>query len=98
MKRKTVLRRAARHEFDESADWYERQKPGLGPRFVDAVQRTLQAISERPEVHPRILEEVREAIVRDFPFCIYYRVLTDSIEVLAVFHTSRNPTIWQNRK
>lgn len=97
MSRKPILRRAARCEFDESADWYERQQSGLGPKFVEAVHRTLETIAQRPEVYPVVLEDVRETIVHGFPFCIYYRLRDQTIEVLAVFHNSRDPAIWQQR-
>ena len=40
---------------------------------------------------------VRPAKLRRFPYVVYYRVLADRIEVLAVLHGSRDPRIWQGR-
>ena len=92
-----VFQRVVRSEFDESADWYERRQAGLGPRFVVAVQRVLDRITEQPDFYPVVHSGVREALVQRFPFCIYYREEADQILVLAVFHTSRDPSVWQSR-
>lgn len=97
MSASVVFRRVARIEFDDAAGWYERRQAGLGPRFVVAVQRVLDRIAEQPDFYPVVHGEVREALVQRFPFCIYYREGADQILVLAVFHTSRDPSIWQNR-
>ena len=32
-----------------------------------------------------------------YPYCVYYRIEEDRVLVLAVFHTARDPAIWQNR-
>ena len=94
----TVLfRRVARSEFDEATDWYERRRSGLGPRFVMAVQGVLDRIVNQPDFYPLVEGDVREARVRRFPFCVYYRRDASQILVLAVFHTSRDPSGWLRR-
>jgi hypothetical protein len=35
--------------------------------------------------------------VRGFPYCVYYREESSLVRVLSVFHTSRDPSIWQSR-
>jgi plasmid stabilization system protein ParE len=39
--------------------------------------------------------DVRRAIVQGFPYIIVYRVTAQSIRVVSVFHTSRDPSAWQ---
>jgi plasmid stabilization system protein ParE len=41
--------------------------------------------------------DVRKAVVNGFPYCLYYREEPSQVRVLAVFHTSRDPSIWQSR-
>ena len=41
-----VLRRQARCEFDDAADWYEQHRPLLGPTFVAEVERVLDQMRE----------------------------------------------------
>jgi plasmid stabilization system protein ParE len=92
-----VLRDEAKLEFDEAFDFYEGRRPGLGVQFVDRVQAVFDRIAENPQLHALVLGDVRKAVVRRFPFCVYYRSNSQRVEVIAVFHTSRNPSIWQNR-
>jgi plasmid stabilization system protein ParE len=48
-------------------------------------------------MHAVVLGDVRKAVVTRFPYCVFYRPHADRIEVLAVFHSKRDPTIWQSR-
>jgi plasmid stabilization system protein ParE len=92
-----VFRAAAQAEFDEAAGWYEAQKAGLGTDFVAEVQRVLDTISNQPERHAIVSGDIREGLVSRFPYCVYYRVKPDRVVVIAVFHSSRDPAIWQGR-
>jgi plasmid stabilization system protein ParE len=89
--------RAARAEFDEAIDWYEAQRPGLGDDFEEAVQEILDGIAAVPELHQCVLNDIRRAVVRRFPYTVFYRVRPDHIRVIAVFHSGRDPSIWQRR-
>jgi plasmid stabilization system protein ParE len=93
-----VFRPAAQTEFDDSVAWYESQQSGLGNDFVARVQQVIDTIANHPDRYPIVYDDVREAVVSRFPFCVYYRVKSDRLVVIAVFHTSRNPSIWQGRK
>lgn len=98
MSLRLVFRPAALADFDEAAAWYEAQQPGLGADFAAEVQQVLDAIADQPERYPVADGDVREAATSRFPYCIYYRVKPDRVVAIAVFHTSRDPSIWQNRK
>ena len=92
-----VFRRAARAEFDAAHDWYEKQRAGLGEQFSERVQEVLDLIAALPELHQCIYQDVRPGIVRGFPYRVMYRVLPKQIRVIAVFHSSRDPAVWQSR-
>jgi len=91
------LRYVAQVEYDEATDWYESRKPGLGLRFVSAIDKALNQIPIDPNRWPEVRPGICEKSVPRWPFCIYYEIHSDHIMVLAVFHTSRNPTDWQSR-
>jgi plasmid stabilization system protein ParE len=97
MNRTIVFRRVARFEFDEAADWYETRRARLGEDFTAAVQEVLDRVVEQPEFYAASLDDIREAPVKRFPYCIYYRTKPDTIVILAVFHTARDPGVWQSR-
>lgn len=92
-----TFRRQAHREFDEAGDWYEQRRVGLGARFVAAVERVLDQAAVNPGRYAEVLEGVREGLVQGFPYCVYFREEGEQIVVLAVFHASRDPAIWQSR-
>lgn len=92
-----VFLRAASAEFDDAANWYRQRRAKLGEAFINSVQRVLDRVATQPNFYPLVREGVREAIVPRYPFCIYYRQEPDRIVVLSVFHTARDPSVWQSR-
>jgi len=92
-----VLRRAAQAEFDEAADWYERQRTNLGRDFVAKVQTTFDRIRTAPHQFPTVFEGIRQAIVDRFPYSVLFQSEPKRIVVLAVFHHRRNPSVWKRR-
>jgi plasmid stabilization system protein ParE len=55
------------------------------------------ALLELTEAWPRVHGAVRRHIVRRFPYSVLYLLEPEHIEVLAVFHFSRDPRRWQQR-
>jgi len=97
MSLRIVFRLAARLEFDEAADWYEQRRPGRGVKFTSAVREALERIRAQPDFYAKVFEDVREALVSGYPYCVYYRVEQERVVVLSVFHTARDPSVWQSR-
>jgi plasmid stabilization system protein ParE len=92
-----VLRDEAQAEFDESFDYYEGQRPGLGVAFVGRVQEVFDRIGVNPLLHAKVFADIRKAVVTRFPYSVLYRAEAGRVEVLAVFHNRRDPPIWQGR-
>jgi plasmid stabilization system protein ParE len=92
-----IFRRDARREFDHAYDWYEKQKAGLGEEFSESVHRVLERIAANPQLHQCVFKDVRRATLDRFPYCVFYRAERTRIRVLAVFHSKRDPGIWQAR-
>ncbi len=91
-----VFTPAARSDFDEAADWYE-QRTGQGLDFATAVREVLDRIATMPLMHQVVYPDIQRAVVRPYPYSIFYRVEPDRITVTAVIHGRRNPAIWQAR-
>jgi plasmid stabilization system protein ParE len=92
-----VLSPEARAEFDEAFDWYEQQRAGLGVDFVARVQEVFDRISDSPEFYEQVFLNVRRGIVHRFPYLVLYQIEENQVLVLAVFHSKRDPKIWQTR-
>jgi plasmid stabilization system protein ParE len=97
MSRQVILRPEAQDDVAAARDWYEQQRAGLGEEFVEVVDDLLARLAATPEMHQIVLRDVRRAKLRRFPYVVYYRVLPDRVEVLAVLHGRRNPGVWQSR-
>ncbi|MFN5169177.1 MAG: type II toxin-antitoxin system RelE/ParE family toxin [Cyclobacteriaceae bacterium] len=80
-------------EFQEAAQWYEEQKPGLGLQFISVIERKLFTIQAHPDRYPKRKQNFREAVVRGFPYSIVYTFnrKRKMVRVLAIFHSHRDP-------
>ncbi|MCU0570405.1 MAG: type II toxin-antitoxin system RelE/ParE family toxin [Oculatellaceae cyanobacterium Prado106] len=97
MKLPIVFRIEAQAEFDAAFDWYEQQQAGLGVDFLTCVIEVLERVESLPQAYEIVFEDIRRAVTRKFPYLILYRVEPTRIVVMAVFHTKRDPQVWQNR-
>ena len=90
-------------EIANAVDWYERQRNGLGVRFLDVVETTVNRASRSPQVGTPVVADqqgsvsVRTMSLGGFPWTLAYEVVGDSIVVLAVFHQRRLPNYWLER-
>ena len=91
------FRRAARAEFIEAAAWYEARRLNLGLEFIAAIDRCVALAAEQPLLFGVTHNGIRRVVANRFPYSVYYRAEAHRIVVLAVFHASRNHSIWQRR-
>jgi plasmid stabilization system protein ParE len=88
----------ARAELIDAQDWYENKARGLGRRFRAAVDLTVQRMSVAPRQFPVIYKNSRRALLRHFPYALIFVIEADeTLVVIACFHGSRDPAIWQQR-
>jgi plasmid stabilization system protein ParE len=79
--------------------WYERQRPGLGRQFYDAVLTTLDRIRENPEAGPALgATTARRMLVSGFPYQAVYRLTDTDIRIVAFAHLKRRPDFWRHRR
>ncbi len=91
------LQSGAEGDLADALLWYEDQAAGLGVEFFRAVEARFAAIQRNPELYPVVYRGVRRALVRRFPYSIYYRVESGSITVLACLHSRSHPRHWESR-
>jgi plasmid stabilization system protein ParE len=92
-----VLQPEVEEELQEAFDYYESKSPGLGSEFMRAVDACLSFIDRYPLASAEVHKEVRRALLRRFPYGIFYLIDENKIVVIACFHASRNPRQWQRR-
>lgn len=90
-------------EFNEAADFYDAEQPGLGVSFSECVEATLLRAMHfpgagSPSSDPRLRSRVRRFQVdHPFPYDLIVTVLEDELVVIAVAHHSREPDYWSSR-
>ena len=94
---RVVFRRAAKSELEDAAVWYDEQRFGLGEEFIIEIEQADANAAAAPQRYPFVFGDIRRIVARRFPFSIYFRIRSDALVVLAVFHGRRNPAIWQRR-
>lgn len=87
----------ARQEFDAAVATYEKARRGLGRDFLTRVREVLRRISLNPRLHAVVYQDVRKALVARFRYVVLYREDPSGVIVISIFHTSRDPGIWQAR-
>ena len=95
--RRVDVRPVARREVEGAVEHYEEQSPGLGLEFLRSLRATIASVRRAPEMYPRVHGETRRALLRRFPYAVFYREVTDAVVVLGVVHTHRDPQVWQSR-
>jgi plasmid stabilization system protein ParE len=92
-----VILPEAREEIDLAFKWYEEHILGLGYEFMRSVDNTLRMIDREPNLYPIVHECYHRALIRRFPFAIFYEYENEQVVIYSVFHSSQNPIKWQGR-
>ena len=88
----------ANAELAEARVWYGLQREGLDVALMQRVDETLSRVTDNPNAFPITYRRLRRAIVKQFPFAVFFEVATDEIVVFAVFHSRRNPKQLTSRR
>ncbi len=75
--------------------WYESNSTGLGKKFRAELSKQFQQIKNFPSLFPihKRNEQfpIQKCVLKVFPFIIFYSNSEKSVDVIAVFHSSRKP-------
>ena len=87
-----VLRPAAVTDLTEVHARCHGLADGLGDRFVVALDELFARLTEFPRSAPLVagFRDVRRAVVRGFPYVVFYRYQPDRIDVLRILHAVRS--------
>lgn len=97
MTQKILVRSPAEKDITEAIDWYEKQLPGLGTRFLDDLDMTIKSIVNNPQLYRKVYKNFRRALLNKFPYGIYYLLESDRIIIMAIYHEKRDSKNWKRR-
>jgi plasmid stabilization system protein ParE len=89
----------AEQEIAEALDWYEARRPGLGVRYLRAIDAAFERIVSNPESFPlwQKKEPYRKCVLLQFPYVLFFRTTPEEIVIAAVAHAKRHPRYWVRR-
>ena len=89
---------AADRDLEQACGWYNEKQSGLGDRFVLATRERFEVILRWPEL-PRAFgrKAIRKLRIPRSPYSIYYRVIGQEIQVVAIVHGARDPHYFNYR-
>jgi plasmid stabilization system protein ParE len=90
-----TVRPEAEAEIADASDWYERQNPGLGDKFINAVDVMLSALQQNSYQYQVVSGQLRRGKLRRFPYGLLYVVSDQEVTVVPCIHGRRDPKIWQ---
>jgi plasmid stabilization system protein ParE len=84
-------------DVEAAFEWYENEQPGLGMEFLDELRAIYNRIADGPLKYQDLRGGIRRALLRRFPYAVYFAIEGDIVIVVAVLHASRDPADWQRR-
>lgn len=89
----------ALEDIQEITDWYNKAKAGLGKRFQKTVIRHINSLNKNPQIYAIRYREIRCMPIKKFPYMAHFFINDENntVEVIAVISTDRNPRIWQEK-
>ncbi len=92
-----LLAEEAQADLDAAHDWYAARHTDLAEAFLLELDRQFDRIGRAPHQFPVVFRGVRRALLRRFPYALFFREIDEAVLVLACFHASRDPSGWRAR-
>lgn len=92
-----IVRAEAEADIDAAFNWYEDREPGLGAEFIRSADAVLASVERQPHACPVMYRNARRALLRRFPYAVFYLIQNDAVEVVACMHFKRHPRRWRSR-
>jgi plasmid stabilization system protein ParE len=86
-----IIAQQAEQDINQAYGWYESQRVGLEEEFLGCVDACIQRILRNPEMHNVIYENYRRALVRRFPYAVFYESTDGAVVVYSVLQHGARP-------
>lgn len=94
---KLLIKPLAEKDIEDITLWYNDIRKDLGNEFLLSLEATFNSIQGNPTNFQIVYKNLRRALTIRFPYGVFYIIEENTIYVLAVVHTSRNPKSWRKR-
>ncbi len=96
---KIIISAEAEKDTKEAYCYYEKEKSGLGDRFLVELDNFYEKLKRHPTYYSFVDEEktTRSLALKVFPYKIIYEITEEELYVFAIHHSSRNDIHFINR-
>ena len=82
-------------ELDVAISKYSDYSINVANRLRIAFSDVFENIRSNPEMYAVVYDNIRIVRTRKFPYLVHYRILTDTTQVVAIFHSSTDADEWR---
>lgn len=83
--------RSARETVADGVIFYERQEAGLGAYFLNSILSDLRSLRIYAGIHQKFYGSYFRMVCTRFPYSIYYKKESSSVDVYAILDDRRDP-------
>jgi plasmid stabilization system protein ParE len=95
--RRVSLTPEAEADVEDAHVWYVERGLGLAEDFRRSLDECMARIAGHPESYPAVHRSIRRALLRRFPYCVFYVVEAERAVVIGCLHARRDPQAWRLR-
>ena len=97
MTRELLVSREARVDITDAIAGYRTVSAALATRFGEELERVYANVAEYPEMYPVVYERFHRALLRKFPYSVFYVVDEAIVLIVGVVHQARDESTWKRR-
>ena len=97
MTHQLVVSREAQTDIAEAIAWLRDVSPSLPGRLKIELEKVYASILEHTQMYPLVHKNFRRALLRRFPYSVFYVVESSAVLIVGVVHHSRDDSTWKRR-
>jgi hypothetical protein len=78
-------------DISSAVEWHESQQKGLGERFIDYWESTINYIISNPLAFSKKIKSFRQAVLKNFPYLIIYEIIGYKVFIYVVYKWKTTP-------
>jgi toxin ParE1/3/4 len=92
-----LVSREARVDIADAISGFREISAVLSERFGAELERVYSSVVDHPQMYPVVYKNFRRALLRKFPYSVFYIVEESFVLVVGVVHQSRDESTWKRR-
>lgn len=96
MAHEVIIKQEAHNDISEAYNYYEDKQQGLGERFLNALIKRFDDLSQHPKHYSYIIEDplqvLRDVRLEKFPYLVIFEIIDMNVIIYAVHNTYKNPS------